>query len=79
MLEIILHIHNEDAVVGEIDQLPNPADQLIIVRHPRRRDGKDLIYINPKVDTVIWPITRVSFIEVLPGEEEEEIISHVRE
>jgi hypothetical protein len=29
--------------------------------------------------TVIWPLSRVNFIEVMPSGEEEEIITHVRE
>ena len=79
MISVIIHIQNEDAVVGEMDDLPTPADNVIIVRNPRKRDGKDVHYIDASVTTVIWPISRVNFIEVLPGEEEEEIISFVRE
>jgi hypothetical protein len=76
---VILHIANEDAVVGEVEELPSPGDNLIIVQNPRRRDGKDLIYLEANVTTVIWPMHRMNFIEVLPGEEEEQIIGFVRE
>jgi hypothetical protein len=51
----------------------------MILHNPRRPDGKDLNYIMEKVVTVIWPISRISFIEVLPSEEEEDIIGFVRE
>jgi hypothetical protein len=79
MQSVILHILNEDPVLGEIDALPSGSDYLILVRNPRRRDGKDLNYIEPNVSTVIWPVSRINFIEVLPGEEEEDIITFVRE
>jgi len=79
MPTVIIHIPNEDAVLGEIDNLPSQTDQLIIVKNPRRRDGKDMQNIELNVTTVIWPINRVNFIEVLPSGEEEEIISFVRE
>ena len=79
MPTVIIHIPNEDAVQGEIDDLPSQTDQLIIVKNPRRRDGKDLQNIEMNVTTVIWPISRLNFIEVLPTGEEEEIISFVRE
>ena len=79
MPSIILHLHNEDPVVGEIDALPSPADTIIVINNPRRKDGKDVSYLDPAVTTVIWPVTRVSFIEILPGEGEEKIVSHVRE
>jgi hypothetical protein len=49
------------------------------VRNPRRLDGKDIHYLAENVVTVIWPIDKLNFIEVLASEEEEEIISFVRE
>ena len=76
---IILHIANEDAVVGEVEELPAPGDNLIIIQNPRRRDGKDLHYLEASVTTVMWPMHRLNFIEVLPGEEEEQVIGFVRE
>lgn len=79
MPSIIIHINNEDPVRGEIDELPSPTDQILVVRNPRRKDGKDIPYLDANVMTVLWPINRVTFIEVLPSGEEEEIISFVRE
>jgi hypothetical protein len=76
---VLVHLHNEDTVVAEIDELPNPQDQIIVINNPRLRDGKDLHYIQPEVQTVIFPWTRISFIEVMPTEEEEEIIGFIRE
>lgn len=79
MPTLILHIVNEDPVVGEVDNLPSPADNLVILKNPRKRDGKDLHYLEPNVTMVIWPMSRVTFIEILPTSEEEEIITFVRE
>lgn len=79
MPSVIIHIQNEDPVLGEVDELPSPEDSLIIVKNPRKRDGKDLIYLDPNVTTVIWPVARINFIEVVPSEAEEEIITFVRE
>ena len=79
MPTVLIHIANEDPVVGEIEALPEPADTIIIVKHPRRKDGKDVHYIDADVNTVIWPINRITFIEVMPGVEEDEIITFVRE
>jgi len=78
-IEVILHIHNQDPIVGEIDAIPKPEDQLIKVTNLRYRDGRDLHFLDHGVTTVIWPITQLSFIEILPSEEEEEIIGFVRE
>ena len=76
---VIIHISNEDPICGELDQLPTGNDTVITVHNPRRRDGKDVHYLNNKVLTVIWPINQVAFIEVLPSEGEERIIGFVRE
>jgi predicted nucleotidyltransferase len=76
---LILHIQNSDPVVGEVDVLPTPADNLVIVHNPRRLDGKDVTYLADNVVTVYWPMDRLNFIEVLAGKEEEDIIGFVRE
>jgi hypothetical protein len=76
---IVLHIQNTDPVVGEVEEIPTPTDNLVVLRNPRRMDGKDLHFLNENVVTVIWPVERLNFIEVLSGEEQEEIIGFVRE
>ena len=75
---IILHISNEDPIVGELDDLPSPGDQFITVKNPRKRDGKDVHYLQEGVTTVIWPISRINFIELMPTEEVERLIGFVR-
>jgi hypothetical protein len=76
---VIIHVPNEDPIVGEIDELPAATDTLITLHSPRRRDGKDVHYLQNSVVTVIWPVSQLSFIEVLPSQAEEEIIGFVRE
>jgi len=79
MPSVLVHLQNEDPVLGEMDSLPGLSDTLIIVKNPRRRDGKDLHYLEPNVSNVMWPVSRVNFIEIIPTSEEEEIISFIRE
>jgi len=76
---LILHIQNSDSVVGEVDEMPSPADSLIAIRNPRRIDGKDLNFISENVITLLWPIDKLNFIEVLTGDDEEKIFGFVRE
>lgn len=75
----LIHIQNEEPVIGEIEELPAPSDQSIRVQNPRKRDGKDLPFLQSDVTTVIWPMTRIAFIEILPSGTEDEIIGFVRE
>jgi hypothetical protein len=76
---IILHIAGESAIIGEIDELPKNTDTIITVTNPRLRDGKDVHYIEPNVVKVIWPIAKLTLIEVLESAEEENLIGFVRE
>lgn len=76
---VVLHMLNEDPVVGDMDELPAKTDTLVYLEHPHRRDGKDLTYLETNVNTVIWPLARISFIEILPGSDDEKIVSFVRE
>ena len=79
-LQVILHILNSEPILGEIDELPAPTDYILTVHNPRHLDGKDINYIQEEVSTVIWPIEKINFIEIMAGEEEEEdIIGFVRE
>lgn len=79
MYSVILHIAGEASVAGEIEELPKPTDTLLIVSNPRLRDGKDLHYLEHNVVKVIWPIDKVSLIEILESESEENLIGFVRE
>lgn len=76
---IMLHISGEEPITGEVDELPKATDTVITVINPRRRDGKDIHYLDSRAVKVIWPLEKISFIEVLSGEEAEQIVSFVRE
>lgn len=76
---VLIHLANEDPVVAELSELPNPQDQTITVNNPRLRDGKDLHYVMPEVQTLIFPWNRITFVEIMPTEEEEDVISFIRE
>lgn len=76
---LLIHLENTDPLVAEVDDLPSPQDQVIVVNNPRQRDGKDLQNVMPEVQTLIFPWNRITFIEVMPTEEEEEVVGFIRE
>ena len=78
-IPVLVHISGEDAVRGEIDGLPAPTDNSVIINNPRKRDGKDLRYLLDNVVTVLYPMHRITFIEVLPSHDEEQLIGFIRE
>jgi hypothetical protein len=72
-------MQSDDPIVGEVEELPKATDTILTLMNPRRRDGKDIHFLQSDVLTVIWPLSQISFIEVLPSEVEESIVSFVRE
>ena len=76
---IILHVVGESSILGEIEELPKASDTIITVTNPRLRDGKDIHYLEHNVVKVIWPLSKITLIEVLESEEEENLIGFVRE
>jgi hypothetical protein len=64
-MRVIIHVLNEESVVAEVEELPDPRDNCIVVRNPRKRDGKPLAMLAEGVETVIYPWSRITYVEVL--------------
>jgi hypothetical protein len=79
MVTVIIHVSNEDPVLGELDNLPSPIDNLVALKNPRKKDGKDIKTLESNVSILIYPIAKVNYIEVVSSESEEQIITFVRE
>lgn len=67
---VIVHIVGEDPVIAEMDQEPQPSDNFIHVTNIRKRDGKEVHYLSPGVQSVIFPWSRITFLEIMVDEEE---------
>lgn len=65
---VIVHLMNEDPVLAELETMPEPGATSITVLYPRRKDGKAVHYLSDGATMVMFPMHRVSSIEVL-GEE----------
>ena len=78
-INLLLHVANEEPLIVEVEKMPEPGDTCVIGMHPRRRDNKEVHYILPDVTTVVFPMWRINFIEVLPSADDEELFKIVRE
>jgi hypothetical protein len=67
---VILHLSGEDPILAEMPAMPGPADQFITVHKPRKRDGKALHYLTDGATSFLYPLARISFIEIMGTEEE---------
>ena len=77
--DVILHLHNEDPVLAEMDSLPDPTHQCVYIVNPRRRDGRSLHYVTEGAASFIFPWSRITFIEVMESDEDKEVIEFFRE
>lgn len=78
-IQLLLHVANEDPIVVDVEELPDPQDQFLLGTNPRYRDGKEVRNILPEVNTVLFPWWRIVFVEVLPSEQEEEVVGFIRD
>lgn len=70
-ITVIVHILNADALVAEVEELPDPTASFILCTNPRGRDGKPLVYIEREATRVLIPWHRISFVETMPSEEDQ--------
>jgi hypothetical protein len=71
-ITVIVHVQGGDAVLGEIEEMPDPHANYVIITNARTRDGKPIVYIDRDATRVIFPWHRISFLETLPSEEDQE-------
>jgi hypothetical protein len=62
-MKVMLHILNEETILCEMDAMPDPKDQFVVVRNPRRRDNKPLPMVDPGATSFAFSWARISFIE----------------
>jgi hypothetical protein len=67
---VILHLGGEEPILGDIEQDPQPNDMFLRVSNLRKRDGKDVPGIAAGVQAVLFPWHRITFLEIMPSEEE---------
>ena len=77
---VVVHLTNEDPILAELERMPEPGDTNILLLYPRRKDGKPIHYLSDDARAVIFPMHRVSSIEIVSeGKAEEEDITFYRE
>lgn len=78
-LPIAVHLIDQEIIMGEVETLPNQADQFIILHNPLRPDGKRPSFVEEGVNTILVSWHQVLFVQLLPGTGGDMPISFVRE
>ena len=71
-ITVIVHVVGAEPFVAEIEEIPDPLAQIVICTNPRQRNGKQLSYVEADATRVIFPWHRISFLETLPSEQDDE-------
>jgi hypothetical protein len=64
-IRVIIHLVGEDAIIGDLDALPDPTHTYILVRNLRKKDGKPLSYLSDDATAVLYAWSRITFIELM--------------
>ena len=78
-LPIAVHLIDQEIIMGEVETLPNQADQFIILHNPIHPDGKRPIFVEEGVNTILVSWHQILFVQLLPGTGGDMPISFVRE
>lgn len=78
-LSAVIHLLDEDPIVGELEGAPDPSAQFVTVYNPRRRDGRTAPFLDGNVERVLFAWHRISHIQLLPEVDIEKVVSFVRE
>jgi hypothetical protein len=61
----IVHIQGEDAILAELDEVPNPTHQFLFLRNIRQKDGKPLTYVAEGAGVILYAWHRITFVEIM--------------
>ena len=78
MQSILIHVSGEDTIMAEVESLPAVTDTYIYCINPRKKDGKDLPYLYYGVTQMIIPWWRITFIEIMPTGDEDDVMTFIR-
>ncbi|MDZ4764947.1 MAG: hypothetical protein SGI73_10375 [Chloroflexota bacterium] len=72
MITILMHIANAEAVKLDLEEMPSVTDIAVVGKNPRDRADREVSWLEEGVTTIVFPWWRITFLEILPSEAEEE-------
>lgn len=79
-MKAILHIAGEEAILCEIESMPEPSDNFVVIFNPTRKDGKPIATLEDNVTSVIFPWTKITYVELFEERaQRENVVGFFRE
>ena len=64
-IQAIIHLVGEDAIYGELDEVPSPTHQFLFLANVRKKDGKPLSYLMDGAEVFLYAWHKMTFVEIL--------------
>ena len=64
-MSVVVHIAGEDAILADMEELPQLQSNYVVLRNIRKKDGKPLPYVAEGATAFLYPWTRITFIETI--------------
>lgn len=61
----IVHLQGDEAILGELDEVPNPHHNFLFMRNIRKKDGKPLPYVADGAEVFLYAWHRITFVEIM--------------
>jgi hypothetical protein len=63
-IRVIVHVLDDEPFMADIEELPAPTATCVHLKNPTSRDQKTVKWILGPVQSVIFSMSRITFIEV---------------
>lgn len=64
-ISVVVHLAGEDAILADMEAVPDLGSNYVVFRNVRKKDGKPLPYLTEGATAFLYPWTRITFIETL--------------
>jgi hypothetical protein len=63
-IRVIVHVIDEEPFVADVEELPAPSATCVYFKNPSTRDQKQVRWTMGAVQSVMFSMSRINFIEV---------------
>lgn len=72
-IQVIVHLNNEEPFAADMEELPPPGATYVILTNPRTREGKHVQWVTAGAFRFMYPLSRISFIEIMMSAQDKDI------
>ncbi|HEX9037106.1 MAG TPA: hypothetical protein VF808_08980 [Ktedonobacterales bacterium] len=72
-IQVVIHLTNDEPFTAEMEDLPPPGATYVMLTNPRTREGKHVQWVTAGAYRFMYPLTRISFIEIMMSAQDRDI------